>query len=147
MATTTTGTKKTVQVPAGTELPKGLQPPAAPTPPVDGNSEGGKKGKKGKRESLPVHFDSEEAAVQAASERTKGPRRAFKVMFQDQVWYVVHNNDGRALGAAFEKYGATAEELGKGAKKSKLASEDAIFAAINALPEEKRAAVLAKLNG
>src|SRR5262245_15473623 len=54
-------------------------------------------------------FDTAEAAIAAAAERTKGPRRAFAVKDPSgKTWYVVHNNDGRALGVVAAQLGCTA---------------------------------------
>lgn len=85
-----------------------------------------------------------EEAVKEAEGRTKGPRRAFTCKQGDKVLHVVAHNEGRAGGVAFATLGGTVEEIGK-VKRTKVLGVDGIMAAINALPEDQRAAALAQI--
>ena len=101
---------------------------------------------KAPREKLQEIFKDEASAVNAAAERTKGPRRAFKATFNGKDLFVVANNEGRAGGVAFLQAGGTVEEVGKvTARKPKAMGLDAILAAIGSLPEAERAQALAQV--
>lgn len=123
------------------------QAPVAPAPlkgvPENGSAPAAEK--KPKREPLQALFQDEAGAVKAAEERTKGPRRAFRCELNGKITFVVANNEGRAGGVAFEQAGGKVVEIGSKAKKPKQMGVDALTAAINSLPEEERAKVLAQL--
>lgn len=113
--------------------------PAAPTASAAPAEE------KAKREKWQEVFLTAEAAVKAADDRTKGPRRAFKCTLNGKDVFVVANNEGRAGGVAYTTAGGTVEEIGKKAKAPKPVGVDGIMAAVNSLPEAEREAVLAQL--
>jgi len=92
-------------------------------------------------------FPSAKDAEEAAAAREKGPRRAFTVKFGGKDVHVVANNEGRAMGAALAHLGGTVQELGKKPSTRGPVGPDAIMAALNALPEADRAAVLAQIKG
>lgn len=125
-----------VKVPSTPAAAAGAKPAAAAEAP---------KKEKRKRTEYQQFFPTAEEAVKAASERTKGPRRAFKVTNGDKTEFIVHNNEGRASGAFGLKYGVKVEELGGKAKKTKALGVDQITNAISALPEDQRAAIIAAL--
>ena len=89
-------------------------------------------------------FPTAEAAIEEANTRTKGPRRAFKTDLNGKVLFIVHNNEGRAGGIAFESAGGKVEELGR-VRKQKAVGVDGILAAVNGLPEAERKAVMEQL--
>lgn len=122
-------------------------PPTATTPTAPPTEAPKEKKEKKERAKYQEHFDTAEAASEAAASRTKGPRKAFKVVFGDKTFYVVHNNEGRALGSALAKMGGTAEEIGKAPKKTKALGFEGVMAAIQALPEGEREAVLKAMTG
>lgn len=121
--------------------------PSAPAakPAAAAPAEAPKKEKR-KRTEYQQFFPSADEATKAASERTKGPRRAFTVTNGSVTEFIVHNNEGRAAGAFAMKHGVTVTELGGRARKTKLAGVDQITNAINALPEDQRAAIVAALS-
>jgi hypothetical protein len=92
-------------------------------------------------------FPTEAEAVAEMAKREKGPRRAFTCLLNGKTTYVVANNEGRAGGVAFAEAGGVVTEIGKAPKAAKIATADGIMAAINALPEEMRASVLAQIDG
>lgn len=89
-------------------------------------------------------FPTAEAAIEEANNRVKGPRRAFKTDLNGKTLYIVHNNEGRAGGIAFESAGGKVEELGR-VRKQKAVGVDGILAAVNGLPEAERKAVMEQL--
>ena len=89
-------------------------------------------------------FPTAEAAVEEANTRAKGPRRAFRTELNGKTLFVVHNNEGRAGGIAFEQAGGKVEELGR-VRKQKTVGVDGILAAVNGLPEAERRAVMEQL--
>ena len=94
-----------------------------------------------------VLFPTAEAAVEEAQNRVKGPRRAFRTELNGKTLFVVHNNEGRAGGVAFEQAGGKVEELGKTRKAKAPLGVDGILAAVNGLPEAERKAVMEQLKG
>jgi len=86
--------------------------------------------------------DADKAKAEAEG-RTKGPRKAFKVTANGKDYFIVHVNEGRALGYVAEKLGFTADEIGK-TKKVKAVGIDGLKAALEALPPEERAKFLAE---
>jgi hypothetical protein len=123
--------------------------PSAPaTPPKadegkNGEGNGGKKGRGPKPQEV---FPTADAAIEAAKSRDKGPRRAFKCTAPNGAEiFVVAHNEGRAGGIAFTQITGKVEELGGKARATKAVGVDGIMAAVNALPEAERTAVLAQL--
>lgn len=97
-------------------------------------------------------FDSAEAATKEANGRTKGPNRAFTAKFTgkdgvEKTFHVVAGNWDRAAGIAFMQCGGVVDEIGKPerTKTVKPVGIDGIMAAVNALPEAERDAVMAQL--
>ncbi len=88
-------------------------------------------------------FTSSDEAKTEAEGREKGPRKAFKVSANGKDYFIVHVNEGRALGYVAEKLGFTADEIGK-SKKAKVVGVDGLKAALEALPPEERAKFLAE---
>lgn len=129
--------------PQAPAAPKAQQAPAAPK--AEGAAEE-KSEKKGRVQYQEV-FDTAEAATKEASTRTKGPRRAFECKYEDETFYVVANNEGRAGGVAFKQLGGEITELGAKGRRAPAtqASVGSIMEAINAMPEADKAAVLAQL--
>lgn len=120
------------------------KPTTAPAPAAAATAAAG--AKKPKREKVPqVYCDSAEEAVTEAEKRDRGPRKPFKVTFEDKEFFVVAHNEGRALGMAFAKVGGLAEELGTTKKAKKPIGVDGVMAAIQAMPEDKRNEILAAL--
>jgi hypothetical protein len=64
-----------------------------------------------------------------------------------KVRFVVMHNEGRASGVSWLDAGHLVEEIGRAPRKAKPLGLDGIMAAINALPEAERAAVLAQVDG
>jgi hypothetical protein len=103
------------------------------------------KSEKAPKEQRKELFATEAEALAEANARTKGPRRAFTCTLGGKTHHVVANNEGRAAGVAFLQHGGKVVELGERAKRAKPLGVDGVMAAINALPEAERAAILAQL--
>jgi hypothetical protein len=100
---------------------------------------------KAKRVPMQTVYPSAEAAIKEAQSRTKGPRRAFKTVLNGKELYIVHVNEGRAGGVAFETAGGKVEELGRAPRAAKPMGPEAVLAAVQGLPEADRKAVLDQL--
>ena len=120
-------------------------PKTAETKPAAPNGETAKK-EKAKKVPYKEVFATAEEAIKEAEGREKGPRSAFKCELNGKVVFCVANNEGRAGGIAYAQAGGKVEGIGK-VKKSKAVGADGILAAINALPEDQRAAVMEQLKG
>ncbi len=121
------------------EAPKVDETPKAPETKPEVNGEAKKK--KGKRVDYTEVFPTAEAAEKEANDRTKGPRRAFKVEMNGSTFYVVHNNEGRAAGVAALQLGCKVEELGKAAKKAKNVDFGSILSVLPGYTPEQLAAL------
>lgn len=95
----------------------------------------------------PGIFSTADEAMKEATSREKGHRRAFKVTVGDKDYFTVAHNPHLAASFIFEtKLKGTVTELGKTGR-AKMASVDAVVAALAALPPEERAKVEALLGG
>ena len=98
-------------------------------------------------------FPTAEEAVKEASSRTQGPNKAFTAEITDkqgvkQVYHIVAAAWGRACAIALTNAGFTCTEVGKPSRQAaKPVGEEGILKAIELLPAEQQAAIMAKLAG
>ena len=97
----------------------------------------------------PMVCATAEAAVEEASKRMKGPRRAFTIVDGTVTKHVVAYNVDQASRVFLQEKGATIQEVGKEARiaAAKPVGVEAVLAAISSMPEEERNRIKEQLKG
>jgi hypothetical protein len=113
--------------------------PVAPAP------EAPKEKKLRGRNSYQTVFKSVEEAQAEATKRTSGPTRVWKAHVNGKDIVTLANHFDHACGNVFLHLGMVCEEIGGRIRQPKQLSPDAVMAAVNAMPESEREAVLAQL--
>lgn len=137
MADNKTPASKTPAAPKNAAPVPAVQPLPSSTPLPEEPKTGSGKEKRPVQQSV---FATAEEAQAAAEKRTYGPRKAYTVSVAGTTVHCVAYGPQYAAYEAFVKAGGTINDLG-GTTRARALSEDALLAALAALPEEKRKAL------